>query len=998
MATKSDVRGARLRRVLALSLPLLITGGTLVGLPAAAHAADEPIDGAHTSGDAMFPNVGNGGYDALHYDVDLAWTPDATQSGSYIAGSIVATSTMTAKAEVPLKSFSLDFEGLEIDAVTVNGVAATWERIVDPGTITFKLVVTPATPVSGEFTTEVRYHGTPSSHTDLDGSSEGWNRTSDGATFLGQPVGAMTGYPVNNTPSDKATYVFTLDVPTTLNTVAGTAPGTAAAVSNGELTAKTASEDGTRTTWEWTQTKPMASELALISIGRYDVIESQVTLSDGSAIPAWSFMEFGLSSANKTTITNRVGQLGTIIRNLETLYGPYPGKSTGVVVDSVPSGINYALETQDRSFFPSASSVGGNTLIHELVHQWYGDSVSPVTWTDIWINEGMATWGPTFYNSTAGFGTSTTQTETSYFNSWNNSASTSANWAIAPGGQTDSAELYSYQTYTRGAQFWEALKTAIGDTAFFSLIKKWQTDNAGTSKSGADLKDLAEELSGRDLTAFYQDWILDADKPAWPEKLSVTLAAAGGAPVERGDTVTYTLTAANTGRVPLATSVVTVDLSEVLDAATIDAAALPAGLTLNGTTLTWAVPATATAASSTASFAAVVSDDASGTELTATARVATLGGTCATCASSLEIATYDVASAAPVISGTAAYGSTLTAVTDGWTEGTAFAYQWALDETPVEGATDPTFVIPATAVGKTVTVTVTGSKEHFSPVTLTSDPTDAVVTAPFTASPVPTIAGSAVFGTTLTASAGVWDEGAELAYEWLRDGEAISGATGASYTLGLADLGSRISVAVTGTKPGFTTVTRTSAATAPVVTASLSSKATATILGSAVYGKKLTATVSGWDDSTSLTFRWLRDGVAIGGAVGTSYTLTSKDIGARISFVVAGVKPGYATKIISSTATAKVAALSFPSAATVKITGTVKAGKTLSAALSGWPAVSKKVSYSWYVDGKKVSSASTLTLANSHVGKKVYVKVTVAAANYTSKTVTSKVTGKVAKR
>ncbi len=120
-----------------------------------------------------------------------------------------------------------------------------------------------------------------------------------------------------------------------------------------------------------------------------------------------------------------MAQLGTIIRNLETLYGPYPGKSTGVIVDTVPSGVNYALETQDRSFFPSAGSVDGNTLIHELVHQWYGNNVAPTTWTDIWIGEGMATWGPTFYNTAEGFGAGAMPTELTYFNSWNNAAPTS---------------------------------------------------------------------------------------------------------------------------------------------------------------------------------------------------------------------------------------------------------------------------------------------------------------------------------------------------------------------------------------------------------------------------------------------------------------------------------------------------------------------------------------------------------------------------------------------
>ncbi|RKI21054.1 hypothetical protein D7Y27_43825, partial [Corallococcus sp. AB004] len=132
--------------------------------------------------------------------------------------------------------------------------------------------------------------------------------------------------------------------------------------------------------------------------------------------------------------------------------------------------------TQDRSFFPSVNSVNGNTLIHELTHQWYGNNVAPSIWTDIWMGEGMATWGPSYYNSSEGFGAGTLSEQT-YFNSWNGMASTSANWNIAPGLQTDSAALYDYQTYTRGAQFWAALRVAIGDNAFFTLIKDWQTTN-----------------------------------------------------------------------------------------------------------------------------------------------------------------------------------------------------------------------------------------------------------------------------------------------------------------------------------------------------------------------------------------------------------------------------------------------------------------------------------------------------------------------------------------
>jgi hypothetical protein len=736
MTTRSSSRAPLPRRLLAASLPLVLAAG-LVSVSAASASAADAVDGARTAGDAMFPNVGNGGYDALDYDIAMAWTPDATQSGSAIRGSITATSTMTAHASTPLKSFSLDFEGLEIDSVLVNGVPATWTRDVDAAAIKFKLIVTPVAPVSGEFTTTVAYRGTPSRHVDADGSYEGWNPTSDGATMLGQPVGNMTGYPHNNTPADKATYTFAIDIPTTLNNVAGTAPGPGAAVSNGELVSKTPSADGTRTTWVWKQTRPMASELAVISIGKYDIIEGQVELSDGSTIPSWSFMDSALSATNKATITTRVSQIGAITRNLEKLFGPYPGKSTGVIVDTVPSGISYALETQDRSFFPSTNSVAGNTLIHELVHQWYGNSVAPRTWTDIWMGEGMATWAPQYYNSAEGFGAGAAA-EASQHSNWNRLAATDPQWQVPPGAQTDSAELYEYQTYQRGAQFWAALRIAIGDQAFFSLIKEWQSRNAGTSRSGLELKQLAQELSGRDLTAFYQDWILDADKPAWPDKLDVSLTTSASAPVGRGDTVTYTLKAANTGRVPLAASVVDVDASDLLSRAAIDTGSLPPGLTLDGSTLRWQVPATPVEGIATVSFSATVSASASGGALRASASAATLGGTCVSCATSVDVEQYPVASAAPQITGMARVGATLSATADGWTPGTTFTYAWSVADTVIAGAEDATFTVPADAEGKTVTVSVTGTQEGYLPATRTSEPLGPVTAVPApTASPAP---------------------------------------------------------------------------------------------------------------------------------------------------------------------------------------------------------------------------------------------------------------------
>ncbi|MDN4599114.1 M1 family metallopeptidase [Leifsonia virtsii] len=600
------------RRLAAVAATAAIVAA--IQLPIAAPAAAAPAPGAPTIGDTLFAGIGNGGYDVTHYDVAIAYNDDKT---------IDATTTISATATQELSSFSLDLEGLTVGAVQVNGVpAASFDRSSDPATSSYKLNIVPVSPVSGAFTVQVAYSGSPVTHVDPDGSSEGWVLTSDGFTALGQPVGTMTWLPSNNTPADKATYDISITAP---NTVGG-AP--AAAVSNGQLVTATPVGDGSRTTWHWQQNKPMATELAMISYGKYLTYESDIALSSGRTIHEWTFVDPAVTTANQTTIQARRAALPEILNYLEAHYGPYPGDSTGFVVDITSLG--YALETQDRPYFER--SVSQSTFIHELAHQWFGDSVTPGDWNSIWLNEGPATFIPTQY--AYDHGTSANSTATTYFNLWNSTAASNSRWTIPPAGMTDPADLFDWQVYSRGAMTLEALRQAITPAVFDDVMKTWTTRYAGQSRDTHDFIALAEELSGRDLTAFFQDWLFDADKPAWPATSTLTLASAPATgSVHPGDTVDYTLSLANTGQVPLTGGIVRVDAADLVDDA--DLATLPADLVASGSTLQWTVPDTALGDTATTTFSATVKAASSGGTLTATATGATLGITCATCTSTL---------------------------------------------------------------------------------------------------------------------------------------------------------------------------------------------------------------------------------------------------------------------------------------------------------------------------------------------------------------------------
>lgn len=581
-----------------------------IGLPAA-QADAAPIDGAPSIGDSLFAGIGNGGYDVKHYDVKLRYQTDNT---------IAATTTITATAAVPLKSFTLDFEGLNVDSVKVNGTNASYARSSDPSLTSYKLQISPQGPLpAGDFAVEIAYSGTPTTHIDPDDSEEGWVKTTDGATALGQPVGTMTWIPSNNTPADKATYDFAFTIPTQIDGV------DAAAVSNGELVSKTPVNGGAETTWKWKQERPMSTMATMVSIGKYLSYESQIRLSSGRTIPEWTFVDPATPSGMQSTIQTRRGQLEGVLNYLESKYGPYPGGSTGIVFDITSLG--YALETQDRPYFEN--NVNESTFVHELAHQWFGDAISPADWNSIWLSEGMASYASGMYTEDVKNGAKTADT---HFNTWKNTADSNARWKTPSGAMTSPDQLFGWQVYTRGAMAYEALKQTLTPPVFAELLKQWNARNTGTSKTTADFHALAEEVSGKDLDAFFQDWIFDADKPAWPATWSLALTSDPVAgQVAAGDAITYTLTAKNTGKVALAGRTATVDVAALLKRGTIDASALPAGLSLSGTTLTWTVPETAVGADATVAFTGTLKATVHGVSIPVTAKSDSLGFTCSAC-------------------------------------------------------------------------------------------------------------------------------------------------------------------------------------------------------------------------------------------------------------------------------------------------------------------------------------------------------------------------------
>jgi hypothetical protein len=173
-------------------------------------------------------------------------------------------------------------------------------------------------------------------------------------------------------------------------------------------------------------------------------------------------------------------------------------------------------------------------------------------------------------------------------------------------------------------------------------------------------------------------------------------------------------------------------------------------------------------------------------------------------------------SADPRVQGRPAIGTTLTVASSGWYPGTvSLRYQWLRNGQSIPGATAASYPVVDADAQKSISVTVTAESPGLIAVSRTSAPVS-VPARTFASTPTPTISGTVKVGATLSAKTGTWSPRASFAYQWLRDGKTVRGATSKSYTLVAADAGSRITVRVTGTRTGYAAVTKTSAATSIV--------------------------------------------------------------------------------------------------------------------------------------------------------------------------------------
>jgi hypothetical protein len=262
----------------------------------------------------------------------------------------------------------------------------------------------------------------------------------------------------------------------------------------------------------------------------------------------------------------------------------------------------------------------------------------------------------------------------------------------------------------------------------------------------------------------------------------------------------------------------------------------------------------------------------------------------------------------PRVTGTTRVGSSLAVDPGSWDAGVSFEYQWSRSGIPISGATQSTFTLSEADAGQNMSVSIIGSKPYFIPVSLQSQSTDMITGGTLQQTKVPTIDGSLVVGSTVTAVPGTWDSGVTFAYQWRREGVDIPGATASTYVLREADAALTVSVLVTGSKAGVDLpVSHESAASAMVTGGTLQNTPVPAVQGDVAVGYEVTATPGTWDSGVSFTYAWSRDGVPIPGATSSTYAVTGDDVSHQLTVAVTGSKPGFYPVTVASSAIVPIA-------------------------------------------------------------------------------------------
>ena len=456
--------------------------------------------GASSLGDVVQPTLGNGGYDVERYWLKMEF-PDALDS-------YVATTTINARATQKLARFNLDLRGTTIQSVSVNGHPAKWTHPTD------ELVITPASPIArgAVFRVQVRVKGALTDLKPLLENQEaaakfdltavlGLSRFGDWIQCMNQPASAHKFAAFADHPAQKAPAIVVISAPARLNSIA-----------NGELKAQW--RDGENIVRRFESARKLAPELIQIGVGPFTVLQS-----DG---PHGIKLRSAVPSDQVAAIEPQLARIPEFIAFLEKRLGPFPLQTYGIYAPLMGGELETQSLTLLRADQMSAPNYENNgvegIVVHEIAHEYFGNSVSPRRWSDLWLNEGHAVYYEKLWAQESGKSSQEEFMKAAY--KGENALMRSNGPIASPRGdaikERDFAP-YSPQAYAGGALVLYALRMEVGDETFERIERAWVKRYYDGVAGTADFIALASERSGRDLKPFLSAWLYGEVVPPMPK-------------------------------------------------------------------------------------------------------------------------------------------------------------------------------------------------------------------------------------------------------------------------------------------------------------------------------------------------------------------------------------------------------------------------------------------------------------------------------------------------
>ena len=420
--------------------------------------------------------------DALHYafHLTLSDSTDEIQGQATVDLRFLESNT---------KSFALDLTSpsMQVTAVTsVDGTSLTYSHQDS------RLLINLPTPstIGERRQFRIAYHGIPAAGLRI------INNKYKERTFFSEnwPNQARQWLPMIDHPYDKATSEFLI-----------TAPARYQVISNGLLMEETDLGDGRRLT-HWKQSVPIASWLNAIGVAQFSV--RQFGMAKGIPLSTWVYYQD--RNQGITTFDLPTKQA---VEFFSDYIGPF---SYEKLANVIAAGLNGGTEHASAIFYGEktiADKPATNLVYHEIAHQWFGDAITEKDWDEVWLSEGFATYftllGVEHYQGRDAFLSALERSRKAIFDL----ETRLPNSPVIHNNLSDMNKVLNRLIYEKGGWTLHMLRSKMGDEKFQAGIRNYYRRYRDANTTTAEFRQVMEEHSGLQLTAFFDQWLKRAGVP-----------------------------------------------------------------------------------------------------------------------------------------------------------------------------------------------------------------------------------------------------------------------------------------------------------------------------------------------------------------------------------------------------------------------------------------------------------------------------------------------------